>query len=362
MKQTNSSGKNKSHKERKERVTSVDFLKEKTEKGNLELLLDDQTTLALTHLDKIYWPEEGYTKFDLLHYYLEIAQIILPYLQDRPAILKRYPNGIRPPATQSETKTKTTSKKPDRGTDLRIRDGGFFQQNVDPTTAPPFLKTVQLETTESGHPVNYAVYTNLASLLYLTNLGTIAHNPWHSRLAKLDYPDYLVFDLDPHEAPFENVVQLALALRDILQQEAGLTSYIKTSGSSGLHLFVPLQAGCYLYQEAAHFAEELARLVVSRNPKISTLERRLEDRQPQQVYLDWLQNARGKAVAAAYTVRAKPAATVSTPLEWQEVEQARFNLSDFTIKTVPVRLKERGDPWADLFNQAQSLPSSSSSS
>jgi bifunctional non-homologous end joining protein LigD len=320
--------------------------------GNVELEIDPDTTLELTHLDKLYWPDEGFTKSDLLKYYLAVAGYILPYLQDRPAILKRYPNGIRPLPAGSP------SVKRDRGTDFRTRDGGFFQQNVDPATAPPFLKTVLLTTTESAHPVNYAVYSGLASLLYLTNLGTIAHNPWHSRLAQLDQPDYIVFDLDPHNAPFENVFELTLSLRDTLQAEANLTSYIKTSGSSGLHIFVPLEPGRYSYQEVAGFAEKLAQLVVSRNPKIATLERRLNDRAARQVYLDWLQNARGKAVAAAYTVRAKPGATVSLPLEWRQVEQASFKLTDFTIETVPAILNEKGDVWADLFKTPQTLPAS----
>jgi bifunctional non-homologous end joining protein LigD len=167
-----------------------------------------------------------------------------------------------------------------------------------------------------------------------------------------------VFDLDPHKAPFENVFELALSLRDTLQAEAGLTGYIKTSGSNGLHIFVPLAPGRYSYQEVADFAERLAQLVVSRNPKISTLERRLKDRAARQVYLDWLQNARGKAVAAAYTARAKPGATVSMPVNWQQVEQAGFKLADFTIETVPAILKEQGDVWADLFKTPQTLPAS----
>lgn len=338
------------------KVPLAAFQAEKHWTGNLELAVAPDITLELTHLDKVYWPDEGYTKADLLRYYLEIAGYSLPYLADRPAILKRYPNGIRPFAAASP------STRHDRGTDFRTRDGGFFQQNVDPATAPSFLKTVLLTTTESAHPVNYAVYTGLASLLYLTNLGTIAHHPWHSRLDRLDQPDYIVFDLDPHNAPFENVFQLALTLRDTLQAEANLQSYVKTSGSNGLHIFVPLEPGRYSYQAVATFAEKFAQLVVSRNPKIATLERRLKDRAARQVYLDWLQNARGKAVAAAYTVRAKPCATVSMPLEWAQVEQGSFKLADFTIETVPAILKKQGDWWAGLFKTPQSLPASFSNS
>lgn len=331
-------------------VSRKTFLAGKERTGGVELELDPATTVELTHLEKVYWPDEGITKIDLLRYYLEVAGYIMPYLQDRPAILKRYPNGIRPLTANAE------STRRDRGTDFRTRDGGFFQQNVDPETAPSFLKTILLTPVETTRPVNYAVYSNLASLLYLTNLGTIAHNPWHSRLDSLDQPDYIVFDLDPHKAPFENVRQLALAVRNTLKEEANLACFIKTSGSSGLHLFVPLEAGRYSYQEAAAFAEKFSQLVVSRNPEIATLERRLTDRKVHQVYLDWLQNARGKAVAAAYTVRAKPGATVSMPLEWQQVEQGNFKLADFTIETVPALLKKKGDLWENLFKSPQTLP------
>lgn len=332
------------------KLTPQEFLASPERAGNIELKTDSGETVELTHLEKVYWPDEGFTKGDLLRYYVAVAEYMLPYLQDRPAILKRYPNGIKP------LTAKDAERKHDRGTDFRNRDGGFFQQNVDPATAPDFLKTVLLTTTETTHPVNYAVYTGLASLLYLTNLGTIAHNPWHSRTVSLDQPDYIVFDLDPHGAPFENVVQLALVVREALQKEAGLESFIKTSGSSGLHLFVPLEAGRHTYEEVAKFAEKFAETVTKQNPKIATFERRLQDRQPNQVYLDWLQNARGKAVAAAYTARAKPGATVSMPLKWKEVEQGKFKLADFTIETVPALLKDRGDLWQDLFKATQKLP------
>lgn len=333
-----------------DRLTTDEFLKEKTFKGDITLELGPGQTVELTHLEKLYWPDEGISKGDLLRYYVSVAGYILPYLQDRPAILKRYPNGIRPLPADAENRRK------DRGTDFRTRDGGFFQQNIDPATTPAFVKTALLTTLETSHPVNYAVYTNLATLLYLVNLGTIAHNPWHSRLANLDSPDYIVFDLDPHNAPWENVPQLALAVRATLEKETGLKPFIKTSGSSGLHLFVPLEPGRYTYEEVAKFAEKFSNLVVERYPKISTLERRLKEREPDKVYLDWLQNARGKAVAASYTVRAKPGATVSMPLDWSQVEKGDFRLADFNIKTVPALLEKQGDLWKDLFKTPQQLP------
>lgn len=333
-----------------DKLTTGEFLAKRPSSGDLTLDLGAGREVELTHLEKVYWPDEGFTKGDLLGYYVGVADFIMPYLQDRPAILKRYPNGIRPLPADSGVKRK------DRGTDFRNRDGGFFQQNLDPATVPPFVKTALLTTIEMAHPVNYAAYTNLATLLYLVNLGTIAHNPWHSRLENLDSPDYIVFDLDPHVAPWENVVQLALAVRDTLLKETGLTCFIKTSGSSGLHLFVPLEATKHNYEEVATFAEKFAGLVVERFPKIATLERSLKKREPEKVYLDWLQNARGKAVAAAYTVRAKPGATVSMPLDWSEVEKGAFRLADFTIKTVAALLAKRGDLWKELFSTRQGLP------
>lgn len=330
-------------------ITRAAFLKKKSWSGQVELATD-AGTVELTHLDKVYWAAEAYTKGDLLRYYLEVADYILPFLAERPAILKRYPNGVQ---FKTTTQTDQSETKLHRGSDQRTPDGGFFQQNLNPETVPPFLKTTLL-TGEKGQKVNYAVYTGLASLLYLTNLGTIAHNPWHSRSESLDHPDYLIFDLDPHEAPFENVRQLALAVRAVLQAE-GLESYIKTSGSSGLHLFVPLKAKSCDYQAALSFSEKLAEKVVAKHTDIATLERRMSDRKPHQVYLDWQQNARGKSVAAVYTVRAKPGATVSTPLEWSEVEKGDFSLADFTIKTVPKRLKAKGNLWQAFFQTDQKL-------
>ena len=333
-----------------DKLTTKEFLTSKVLEGDVALELGPGQTVELTHLEKVYWPDEGFTKGDLLRYYLNVARLMLPYLQDRPAILKRYPNGIRPLPANAETKRK------DRGTDFRVRDGGFFQQNVDPAVTPAFVKTALLTTIETSHPVNYAVYTNLATLLYLVNLGTIAHNPWHSRLENLDRPDYIVFDLDPHVAPWEYVPQLALAVRGTLEKETGLKCFIKTSGSSGLHLFVPLEPARHTYDEVAKFAEKFSNLVVERFPKIATLERRLKEREPDKVYLDWLQNARGKAVAAAYTARAKPGATISMPLDWMRIEKGDFRLADFTIETAPALLEKQGDLWKDLFKTAQNLP------
>ena len=306
-----------------EAISRAAFLKKRELEGDLNVKLGRDTS-ELTSLDKVYWPDEGYTKGDLLRYYLEISKQIMPYLKDRPSILKRYPSGI----------------------------GGqmFFQHNVE--SAPEVLRTERLES-ETGRKLNYAVYTDAASLIYLVNIGTIEQHPWHSRAANLDRPDYVVFDLDPHGAPFSNVLEVALAMRDVLK-DLKLTGYPKTSGSSGVHIYVPLRPR-YEYEVVAEFSEVVSNRVAESLPKIATTERRIAERKKDQIYVDWQQNARGKSAASVYTARAKPGATVSTPVTWREIAQG-FAISDFTIKTVPARIKKRGDLWKDFFKDRQSLP------
>jgi bifunctional non-homologous end joining protein LigD len=283
-----------------------------------------RTAVEVTSLDRVYWPREGYTKADLIAYYLRVGKLIMPHLKGRPAILKRFPNGIK--------------------------DDGFFQHDV--TSAPALLKTEKLES-ETGRVLNYAVYTDLASLVYLVNIGTIAQNPWLSPLAHLDRPDHVVIDLDPKGAPFENVLAVARNARTVLD-ELGLTAFVKTSGSTGIHIFVPIKP-VYDYDRVAGFAERVATRIAAVDPKISTVARSLAERQKSQVYVDWQQNARGKSAASVYSVRAKPGATVSAPVTWDEVERG-LAIADFTIETMPGRIDDVGDLWADLFKRRQSLP------
>jgi bifunctional non-homologous end joining protein LigD len=303
-------------------VSQAAFLKRERLEGDAGLRLG-KTTVPVTSLDKVYWPREGYTKGDLIRYYVRMGRHIMPHLKDRPAILKRYPNGVR--------------------------DEGFFQHDV--TSAPALLKTEVLAS-ETGRKLNYAVYTDLASLVYLVNIGTIAQNPWHSRTDDLDKPDYVVFDLDPHGAPFGNVLEIALALRAVLE-EVGMRGYAKTSGSSGIHVYVPVRRR-YTFDQTAGFAEKVSGLVAERNPKIATVERRIAERKKNQVYVDWQQNARGKSAASVYSARAKAGATVSAPVTWEEIERG-FKLSDFTIVTMPDRIDEVGDLWKDYLKDRQAL-------
>jgi bifunctional non-homologous end joining protein LigD len=304
-------------------ISLAAFLRQRELEGDLAVKLG-RNTIELTSLDKVYWPDEGYTKGDLLRYYIEISNYIMPYLKDRPAILKRYPNGLSGQM--------------------------FFQHNVE--SAPELLKTEGL-VSETGRKLNYAVYTDAASLIYLVNIGTIEQHTWHSRVTNLAHPDYIVFDLDPHGAPFSNVLTVALAMRDVLK-DLKLTGYPKTSGSSGVHIYVPLRPR-YEYEEVAEFAEAVSNRVVEREPKIATVERRIAERKKDQIYVDWQQNARGKSAASVYSVRAKPGATVSTPVTWREIARG-VEISDFTIKTLPARLKKRGDLWKDFFKDRQQLP------
>jgi len=304
-------------------TSAAAFLAIDSPKGDLSLKVPGGI-VGISNLDKMFWPVEKFTKGDLISYYLRVSGVMIKYLKDRPAILARYPNGI-------------TQK-------------GFFQQNID--DAPAILHTERLEN-QVGRFLNYAVYTSVASLIYLVNLGTISQNTWHSRLSDLDRPDYVVFDLDPYEADFSTVLQVALTVNQVLI-DLGLTGYPKTSGSKGVHVYVPV-ARRYGYEEAARFAEQVAAKVAERAPKIATVERRMNARKQGQVYVDWQQNARGKSAASIYSVRARAGATVSTPVTWEEVSRG-FEMTDFTIQTVPDRIEKKGDLWDGMLKRKQMLP------
>ena len=303
-------------------VTAQEFLSLDRPKGDL-LLEVGRERISLTSLDRVYWPDEKLTKFDLLCFYLKVADYIMPFLKDRPAILQRWPRGINAPM--------------------------FFQQDLE--SAPDFIKTVRL-TNQEGRDLDYGVYTTIGSVLHFVNLGTIEQHPWHSTIKRLDKPDWIAIDLDPKKAPWENVLQVALMVKEVAD-EIGLEVFPKTSGSSGLHIYVPLKP-TNEYDKAAEFARLFATEVARRASKIATVERTIAKRASTQVYVDWMQNARGKSLAAIFTARAKPKATVSMPLTWKQVSQG-VKITDFTITNVPDLLKKKGDPWADFFKQRQAL-------
>jgi len=303
-------------------VNVEEFLKLDRPKGDLIIKIGREQ-VSVTSLDRIYWPDEKLTKFDLLSYYLKVADYIMPYLQDRPAILQRYPRGIKAPM--------------------------FFQQDLD--SAPEFIKTARLINQE-GRELDYGVYSTTASLLHFVTLGTIEQHPWHSTVKKLDKPDWIAIDLDPKSAPWENVLQVALVVKQVAD-EIGLQAFPKTSGSSGIHIYVPLKP-TNEYDKVAEFARLFASEVAQRAPRIATIERTIAKRKSTQVYVDWMQNARGKSLAAVFTARAKPKAPVSMPLTWKQVEKG-VKIQDFTITNVPELLKKKGDAWADFFGSRQSL-------
>ena len=303
-------------------VTVEEFLSLDRPKGDL-IIKAGREQVAVTSLDRIYWPDEKLTKFDLLSYYLKVADYIMPYLQDRPAILQRYPRGIKAPM--------------------------FFQQDLD--SAPEFIKTARLVNQE-GRELDYGVYSTIGSVLHFVTLGTIEQHPWHSTIKRLDKPDWIAIDLDPKKAPWENVLQVALVVKEVAD-EIGLTAFPKTSGSSGIHIYVPLKP-TNEYDKVAEFARLFASEVAQRAPKIATVERTIAKRKSTQVYVDWMQNARGKSLAAVFTARAKPKATVSMPLTWKEIEKG-VKIQDFTIVNVPELLRKKGDAWKDFFASRQAL-------
>jgi bifunctional non-homologous end joining protein LigD len=303
-------------------LSVTEFLALKNPRGDLSMAVDGER-VSLTSLERVYWPDEKITKFELLRYYLEISAYMMPYLKNRPAILQRWPRGVNAPM--------------------------FFQQDLE--SAPGFIKTIRLRN-QQGRELDYAVYTTTASLLHFVNLGTIEQHPWHSTTARLDKPDWIAIDLDPKKAPWENVLQVALTCKKVCD-EIGLNAFPKTSGSSGIHIYLPLKP-INEYEKVAEFSRLLAGEVAQRVPKIATVERMIAKRKREQVYVDWMQNARGKSLAAVFTARAKPKATVSMPLTWKQIEQG-VKISDFTVRNVPALLKKTGDAWSAFFEQRQTL-------
>jgi bifunctional non-homologous end joining protein LigD len=307
-------------------VPVASALKMKALEGDLNVRVGREV-VPLTHVERAYWPDEGYTKGDLLRYYHEVADYILPYLKDRPLIMKRYPTGVAGPS--------------------------FHQHDVN--EAPSFVRTVPLEVEDGGgHEVDYVVGDNLATLLYMANLGAVERHPWHSRVADLEHPDWFVFDLDPAEGvAFETICDVALTTRDVLAR-LGLDSYPKTSGSRGIHIYVPVDP-VYEYGQIAELAERVATVVAREQSEVATVERSKRKRGAGMIYVDHMQNARGKSVVAPYSVRPKPGATVSAPLEWKEVERKKIRTSDFHIKNMLRRVGRKGDLFAPVLGGGQKL-------
>lgn len=275
-------------------------------------------TVKLTNLDKLYWPTEKISKGDLLDYYEKMADYILPYLKDKPISMNRFPNGID---KQS-----------------------FFQKDVDPDKIPAWLKTTEVFSESTSKTIDYLLCNDLPSLLYIVNLGSIEINPWLSTYKKPEKPQYAVLDLDPNGAEWEDIIDVALSCKEVLDR-GNIPGFIKTSGSSGLHIFMNV-AGKYDYQVVRDFVQFIAELVHQMHPETTSLVRDPQKRKGL-IYLDYLQNKEGQTIVAPYSVRPKPNATVSTPVLWEEVNYD-LSIQDFHIFNVYGRASSIEDPWKDL--------------
>ncbi len=269
--------------------------------------------LKLTNLDKVFWPDEGYTKGDVIEYYRQVSNFILPYLKKRPESLLRHPNGI---------------------------DGkSFFHKDME-DLPPEWVKTIEIKSkSDEDKIINYLLCNNKSTLTYMNQLGCIEINPWLSRTSNLDKPDYCVIDIDPDKNDFEDVVEAAQAVKEVLDK-AGAEGYPKTSGATGMHIYIPFN-GKYSYEQSKNFANLVATLAHKKLPDITSLKRNPKKRKGL-IYLDFLQNSRSQTLSAPYSLRPKPKATVSTPLKWNEVKKG-LTPQDFTIENIHERLDEIGD-------------------
>jgi bifunctional non-homologous end joining protein LigD len=276
--------------------------------------------VTITNPAKVFWPDEGYTKAELVEYYERVSGWLLPYLRDRPLVLARYPDGIL---------------------------GKTFFQKDAPEWAPEWIRRERIHAKGVERDIDYFVVDDVEALRYVANTGTIPLHLWASRVGTIERPDWLVLDLDPKGAPFTDVVKVALALRGILER-LELPSYPKTSGATGLHIMLPLGAR-YSYEETRTFARLLATLTVEAVPAISTIARMINTRGGK-VYVDFGQNGPGQTIVSPLSVRPLAGAPVSMPLRWPEVT-ARLDPRRFTIRTAPARLEKVGDPMTPVLGE-----------
>jgi bifunctional non-homologous end joining protein LigD len=282
-----------------------------------------QRKLRLTNLNKPFWPELGVTKRDLLQYYIDMAPHVVPHLKRRAMVMKRYPNGAA---------------------------GEFFFMKRAPAGRPDWIETCPIEH-RSKSVIDFPVVNDLASLLWVVNLGCIDLNPWYGRCDDVNRPDYLHFDLDPVPvAGMTEVLETALALREVLDGMK-MPSYPKTTGSRGIHVYVPIVRGP-LQKEVWTVAKEIARSLAAQHPKLITAEYRIAKRPPGHVLVDYNQNAWGRTLASVYSVRPKPQATVSAPVTWKEVERG-FQMEDFRMDNMKARMKKVGELWRPVLAGAK---------
>jgi len=278
----------------------------------------DGREVRLTNLSKVFWPHLGITKRDLLQYYADISSYLLPHLADRAMVMKRYPNGAA---------------------------GDFFFMKRAPSPRPDWIQTCRIRH-GSGNVIDFPIVQDRASLLWLVNLGCIDLNPWYARCDDVNRPDFLHFDLDPvPHARFDRVLEAALLVRRGLDG-LGMPSYAKTTGSKGIHVYVPIVRGP-TQKEVWSFAKRFAFALTAQRPKLLTAEYRVAKRPPNRVLVDYNQNAWGRTLASVYSVRPHPKAAVSTPVTWEEVESG-VRMEDFRIDNVRERMSKLGDLWKPL--------------
>jgi bifunctional non-homologous end joining protein LigD len=289
------------------------------------ILTIDGQQLKFTNLNKVFYPQEGYTKRDVINYYNSVADLILPHLKGRPLSLKRYPNGIH---------------------------ADFFFQKRSAESFPTFLHTEPIYSEHNKAPINYAVASDRASLLYLANLGCIDQNPWMSRVGSLDSPDFILIDLDPQECPYDRIVEAALLVHEKLER-IGMVGYPKTTGGDGMHIYIPLESG-YTYEQARIFAEILGMMLSGQRPDLFTTPRSVAKRDKGKVYFDYLQIGEGKTISAPYVLRAYDGAPVSTPLEWSEVKPG-LSPKQFHIGNAVERFSRVGDLFDGVLTKPQRI-------
>ena len=287
------------------------------DKQNLEVELEGRV-VKLTNLGKLFWPKLGITKRDLLQYYADVALFLLPHLTDRAMVMKRYPNGA---------------------------SGEFFFMKRAPSPRPEWIELCHIEHS-SGNVIDFPMIQDLASLLWVVNLGCIDLNQWYARCDDVDRPDYLHFDLDPVPgASFEKVIETALLLREGLES-LKMPCYAKTTGSKGIHVYVPIERGP-TQKQVWSFAKEFSHALAAQAPQLVTAVYKVSKRPKGRVLVDYNQNAWGRTLASIYSVRPQPKATVSTPVKWSEVERG-ISIDDFRMDNVPARLRRLGDLWKPL--------------
>ena len=302
------------------RTSAASPLRIPTDRDSVEVAVEGKT-VTLTNLRKIFWPDLGVTKGDLLQFYADVASVLLPHLVNRAMVMKRYPHGI---------------------------DGEFFFMKRAPSPRPEWIETCAIEHS-SGNVIEFPVIRDLASLLWVINLGCIDLNPWYARCDDVDRPDYLHFDLDPVKgASWEQLLETASVVHDALES-LKLPSLIKTTGSRGFHIYVPITRGP-TQKEVWTLAKKFANTLAALRPDLMTAEYRIAKRPNKRVLLDYNQNAWGQTLASIYSVRPQPKATVSTPITWRELKKGP-RIEDFHIGNVRARVNKLGDLWAPLLAQ-----------